>query len=67
MRNSAVWIVDVGIIALHEFDANFHKGLDFFEGIAIYFAIGDYLHSLQAYQEVIRIDPNDAMAQYNLG
>ena len=33
----------------------------------VYFAIGDYLHSLHAYREVIRIDPNDAMAQYNLG
>jgi tetratricopeptide (TPR) repeat protein len=48
-----------------ELDRN-HKDAHDLLGDA-YFAIGDFFHSLQAYQEVIRIVPNDAMAHYNLG
>ena len=33
----------------------------------VLFKIGDFLHSVQAYQEVVRIAPDDAMAHYNLG
>jgi tetratricopeptide (TPR) repeat protein len=33
----------------------------------VLFAIGDYVHSVEAYQNVIRIAPDDAMAHYNLG
>lgn len=33
----------------------------------VLFTIGDFLHSVQAYQEVVRIAPNDAKAYYNLG
>jgi tetratricopeptide (TPR) repeat protein len=33
----------------------------------ILFRIGDFSHSIQAYQEVVRIAPDDAMGHYNLG
>ncbi len=33
----------------------------------ILFRIGDFSHSIQAYREVVRIAPDDAMGHYNLG
>lgn len=43
-----------------------HKGAWDLRG-DILFRIGDYVHSVQAYQEVVRISPDDAMGHYNLG
>jgi tetratricopeptide (TPR) repeat protein len=48
-----------------ELDKDFEDAYDLVGNI--FFEIGDYDNSLDAYKEIVRLRPKDAMAHYNLG